>query len=417
MKGYHMMAKPMGAVCNLACTYCFYLEKKALFPQSENYKMPLNVLENYIKKYINSQDSPVISFVWQGGEPLLAGIEFYQQVIELQKKYNTGKTIENAIQTNGTLITQEWCDFFKENNISIGISLDGDKHHHDLYRICINDKPSFDNVFRGLKLLQQNNIEYNVLVCVSYDTQEHGLEIYRFFRDQGVKFIQFTPLVERVADEEASFLKLTHSSPTSASKNVTKFSVNGSKYGDFLITIFNEWVKNDVGDIFVMNFEWALTSWLGLPNTICIFTEKCGGCSIIEHNGDIYSCDHYMYPEYKLGNIMSDEPQNLMNSKQQQQFEMQKAILPKNCQECNVRFACQGECPRHRFEDFEDGEKGKSYLCEGYKKFFRHVHPYMKAMKQLIENNIPVSRVMTLDKNPILIMNDKKSTHTSIDIE
>lgn len=402
--GYHMMVKPMGAVCNLACTYCFYLEKKELFPKSENYKMPSDVLENYIKKYIQSQSSPLVSFVWQGGEPLMIGLEFYKTALELQKKYSNGKIITNSIQTNGILINEEWCQFFKENDISIGISLDGDKALHDRYRVCVNDRPSFDRVFHGFKLLQKYEIEYNILVCVCKDTQEYALDTYHFLKQNGVKYIQFTPIVERTPDTEATKLKLTHAMPQSNSKNVTDFSVDPVKYGDYLITIFNEWVKNDVGDIFIMNFEWALTSWLGLANTMCIFTERCGGCSIIEHNGDIYSCDHYMYPDYKLGNIISDDPLNLMTSQKQYNFGEEKANLPENCRNCSVLFACRGECPRHRFEIFEDGEYHKSYLCEGYKKYFRYIHPYMKAMKQLIENNIPVSRIMTLEKNPVLIV-------------
>ena len=406
--GYHLMAKPMGAVCNLACKYCFYLEKKSLFKEKEDYRMPYNVLEAYVKNYIETQNVPLISFVWQGGEPMLIGIDFYKKAIELQKKYSAGKKITNSIQTNGILMDDEWAVFFKNNNFMVGLSLDGPKHVHDKYRVDTNSNPTFDKVMNALEIFKSHNIEYNILASVSLYSSLYALEIYDFFKSNNIKFIQFTPLVERLPDEKSQTLGFHYSMPNSTQNNVTDFTVDPIKYGDFLISIFDKWVKNDVGEIFVMNFEWALTSWLLLPNTICIFSDKCGGCAVIEHNGDIYSCDHYVYPDYKLGNIVNDDVYKLMTSQKQVDFgESKEKNLPESCKLCDAFFACRGECPRHRFNFFPSGEYNKSYLCDAYQKYFRHIHPYMKAMRQLIENNLPVSDVMTLDKNPIVIVNKK----------
>ena len=408
--GYHIMAKPMGALCNIRCDYCFYLEKCSFFSQDENFKMSDPVLENYIRKYIQTQKIPEISFVWQGGEPMLAGIDFYKRVVELQKKYAAGKSIKNSLQTNGILLTEQWCEFLYENNFMVGLSLDGPKHIHDLHRKDKAGNGTFQSVMKGFNLLKKYNIDFNIMACVSKEASYEPLEIYMFFKSIGAKFIQFTPVVERLPDERDLELGLRNSSPPKSKpedmeKKVTEWSVEPTKFGDFLIEIFDQWVKNDVGDIFVMNFEWALTSWIGLQSTICIFSDECSGCSIIEHNGDIYSCDHFVFPDYKIGNILEDMPNKLMSSKVQREFgKRKKESLTSTCKECEVLFACKGECPRHRFEKDLIGEYGQSYLCKGYKKYFRHIHPYMKAMGQLIENNIPVSKIMTLHKEPIVIV-------------
>lgn len=399
------MAKPMGPICNLNCDYCFYLEKKSLFPALEQFRMSDQVLETYIKIYMQ-QDIPEISFVWQGGEPMLAGIEFYEKAWELQQMYANGRKVTNALQTNGTLLNDEWCQFLKSHNFSVGLSLDGPEKVHNRHRKNQCGKGAFAQVMEGLRLLQKYQIDYNVLACVTGDEKEDPLEIYHFFKRQGVKCIQFTPVVERKPDEDSEKLRLCHAMPgkEDTSTELMEWSVKPAQYGDFLIRIFDEWVKKDVGDIFVMNFEWALTSWLGLENTMCVFTKQCGGCGIIEHDGDIYSCDHYMYPQYRLGNILESHPAVLMTSERQKQFgEMKEKGLPEKCRKCEVLFACRGECPRHRF-GVSGQEDGVSYLCEGYKNFFWHIHPYMKAMVQLIENDLPASRIMTLREEPVVIV-------------
>lgn len=404
-KGYHLMAKPVGPLCNLNCEYCFYTEKAALFPKKEyqTFLMKDDVLEQYIKEYISSQTIPEISFVWQGGEPMLAGLDFYKKAVELQKKYANGKKISNSIQTNGVLLNEEWCDFLSKNDFMVGLSLDGPEHIHNRYRKDKNGNGSFEKVMKGLELLKRYHIPYNVLACVAADTCDSPLETYRFFKKNGVKYIQFTPVVERIADEASKQCGLQHANPDAKTAKVTPWTVNAEKYGAFLVEIFDEWVKHDVGEIFVMNFEWALTSWLGLENTMCIFAKQCGDCMILEHTGDMYSCDHYMYPEYAIGNIKNDCIDQMVYSQKQDVFRKKKNTLPDNCKKCEVLFACYGECPRHRFEVFHDGEYGKSYLCVAYKKFFYHIHPYMKAMRQLILNRRSVKEIMTLKEKPIVI--------------
>lgn len=404
-KGYHLMAKPFGPICNIKCEYCFYLEKKSLFQNTEKYKMSYEVLENYIKKYIETQDIPEINFVWQGGEPTFASLDFYKDVVKLQKKYAGNKNITNSLQTNGLLIDDDWCKFLKENNFLVGLSLDGNKDIHNKYRKDIFGNGTFDRVFNSLKMLQDYNIDFNVLASVSRYSSQYPLEIYNFFKENKIKYIQFSPIVERLPDEEAKKLSLTHSIPNSNSnEKVTDYSAEPESYGDFLISIFDEWVKKDVGEIFVMNFEWALTSWLGLDSTICLFGKECSGCTVVEHNGDIYSCDHYVYPDYKIGNIITDNPRSIIDSDKQKSFGLKKSDLPKNCLRCDALFACRGECPKNRFDKFYDGEEGKNYLCEGYKKYFYHIHPYMKAMRELLENNIDIREIMRIKESPIVVV-------------
>ncbi|MCM3653418.1 anaerobic sulfatase maturase [Metabacillus litoralis] len=408
-KDFHILAKPSGPLCNLDCHYCFYTEKEALFEGRPSYKMSDEVLEKFIRNYIKSQKAPEVPFVWQGGEPTLMGLDYYRKIILLQKKYASGKTITNSLQTNGTLLDEEWCKFLAENSFLVGLSLDGPPEIHDFYRVDRGGAPTSHKVLNALRLLQHYNVEYNVLVCVTKESSKRALEIYNFLKKEQVKFIQFIPIVERLPDTEALRLGLRHAVPPSLTdydvqKSVSKWSVEPESYGDFLIDIFDEWVRNDVGKVHVMNFEWALTSWLGLPSLVCIFAEKCGSAGIIEHTGDIYSCDHYMYPEYRLGNIKDDSLIEMMSSPKQQEFGANKKdALPKICQTCEVKFACHGECPKHRFLMTPEGEPGLNYLCAGYKKYFYHIHPYMKAMVQLIENNLPASEVMQVIKGPLVI--------------
>ncbi|MBB6447108.1 anaerobic sulfatase maturase [Bacillus benzoevorans] len=404
---FHMLAKPSGPICNLDCHYCFYTEKESLFEPRTSFRMSEETLEKFIKNYIAAQNAEEIPFVWQGGEPALMGLDFYKKVVELQKKYANGKRIANSLQTNGTLLTDEWFPFLAENHFLVGLSLDGPEEIHDKYRVDKGGQPTFHRVLRTLHSLQKYNIQYNVLTCVTNESSMKPLEIYRFLKKEGVEFIQFIPIVERLADQEAKALGLRHATPASIDEegvHLAPWTVEPEKYGDFLITVFDEWVREDIGTVNVMNFESSLVSWMGLPATVCIFAETCGKAAIIEHNGDVYSCDHFMYPDYKLGNIKSSTFKEMMDSMQQNDFgQAKKSTLPKYCQNCEVKFACNGECPKHRFLTTPDGEPGLNYLCSGYKKYFTHIHRYMKVMVQLLENGIPVPAIKDVIKQPIVI--------------
>src|SRR5512136_747708 len=310
-QGIHIVAKPIGPACNLDCEYCFYLEKQALYGAGEDYRMPDRVLAAFIRRYVEAQPTPVVEFVWQGGEPTLLGIDFFRRVVELQKPFTKSKTITNSLQTNGTLLTDEWCLFLRKNKFMVGISLDGPKEIHNRYRKDKKGNGTFDWVYRGLTLLQKHKVEYNVMACVARETAAYPLEVYRFFKDAGVEFIQFTPIVERLPDAHSAQMGLHLAAPAvldreNAETEVTPWSVVPEAYGDFLIALYEEWVRHDVGKVFIMNFEWALNAWIGNPSPVCVHAKTCGRALVIEHNGDAYACDHCVFPEYKLGNILSD---------------------------------------------------------------------------------------------------------------
>jgi uncharacterized protein len=403
-QGIHIVAKPIGPKCNLNCDYCFYIEKQALFPKGEDYVMSDEVLEAYITKYITLQPTPVVGFVWQGGEPTLLGLDFYKKVTELQRPYINEKEITNSLQTNGTLLNDEWCTFLKDNNFLVGLSLDGPKEIHDRYRKDAGGKGSFDKVMRGLKLLQKYDIEYNILATVGRETANYPLEVYHFFKEKDVDFIQFAPVIERVAgeQEEGFGLKLAGYSSSSNPK-VTDWSVEPEAYGDFLIAIFDEWVRNDVGTTFVMNFEWALNAWVGNTSPVCQHAQSCGKSIMLEHNGDLYACDHSMYPEFKLGNIVYDNPVDLADNSVASGFGAKDANLPATCHECQVLKACWGGCPKHRFVTTYEGQPDRYYLCEGYKKYFLYIRKYLHGITQLLENGLPASHIMQACKGPLVI--------------
>ena len=375
-QGIHVVSKPIGPVCNLNCEYCFYLEKQALFGTDEKYRMSDDVLSAFITNYITSQPTPVVEFVWQGGEPTLLGIDFFRRVIELQKPFSGAKTISNSLQTNGTLLTDEWCAFLKRHNFMVGISIDGPKDIHDRYRRDRKGNGTFDRVMQGLRLLQKHKVEYNVLASVARETARHPLEVYRFLKNQGVEFIQFAPIVERLPDSSSRQIGLRLAGPAMLDKEeqqteVTSWSVIPEEYGDFLIAVYEDWVRNDVGTVFVMNFEWALNAWIGNPSPVCIHAKTCGRSVVIEHNGDVYACDHCVYPEYKLGNIKTDRLSEMVERSLRSGFGVSKETsLPRWCRECKVLAACQGGCPKHRFGKTYYREPGLHYLCAGYKKFF-----------------------------------------------
>jgi len=408
-QGIHVVAKPMGPACNLACEYCFYLEKQALFGTGEKYRMSDEVLSAFITNYITSQPTPVVEFVWQGGEPTLLGIDFFKRMIKLQRAFARQKTITNSLQTNGTLLNDEWCDFLKRHNFMVGISLDGPKEIHDRYRQDRQGNGTFYLVIRGLKLLQKHKVEYNVLACVARDAAKRPLDVYRFFKNEGIEFIQFTPIVERMPDARSNQLGLRLAGPAALDKKaaeieVTPWTVVPEEYGDFLIAIYEEWVRHDVGKIFVMNFEWALNAWIGNPSPVCIHAEQCGRSVVLEHNGDVYACDHCVYPEYKLGNIITDALPDLVDKSLQSGFGGAKErALPRWCKECEVLTACRGGCPKHRFAKTYYEEPGLHYLCSGYKKFFLHIRKYLRAMAQLLENGLPASYIMDAVKGPLVI--------------
>lgn len=408
-QGIHVVAKPIGPVCNLNCEYCFYLEKQALFSPGEQYRMSDDVLRAYIHNYIASQPTPVVEFVWQGGEPTLLGIDFFKRVVELQGPFVKSKTITNSLQTNGTLLTDEWCRFLKNHKFMVGISLDGPKEIHDRYRRDRKGNGTFEQVMRGLRLLQKHKVEYNVLACVTRETARRPLEVYCFLREAGVEFIQFTPIVERRPDAGSREHGLRLGLPArldgeEPNTEVTPWSVVPREYGDFLITVYEEWVHHDVGKIFVMNFEWALNAWIGNPSPVCVHAEQCGRALVVEHNGDAYACDHCVYPQYRLGNIVSGRLSDMVEKSLRSGFGVfKKEALPRWCRECDVLAACQGGCPKHRFAKTYYEEPGLHYLCAGYKKFFHHIRKYLKAMTTLLENGLPASYVMEALKGPLII--------------
>ena len=393
------MTKPTGAACNLDCDYCFYLEKENLYPGKSDFRMSSEVLESYIKQYIKSQPGDHVYFAWQGGEPTLLGVNFFKKVIELQKKYADGKTIENAFQTNGVLLNDKWGAFFHDNAFLVGISIDGPEEFHNHYRLNKGGKGSFKQVMRGLEILKEYKVEFNTLTVIQDHNSHHPLEIYHFLKEIDSGFMQFIPIVERISDTKTDD-GLQFISPGSKNKaHVTDWSVKPEQYGFFLCEIFDEWVRSDVGYSFVQIFDVALEAWAGYNPGLCVFSEKCGQSLAIEHNGDLYSCDHYVYPQNKLGNILCEPMLALVQSDQQIKFGNDKRdTLPGYCRQCEFRFACNGECPKNRFISTPNGEAGLNYLCAGYKKFFNHINLYMKFMAKELLYQRPPANVMAWAK-------------------
>lgn len=392
-RGFHILTKPIGPICNLDCKYCFYLEKQNLYPNERQWRMSDEVLEEYTRQYIRSQPSGEVFFAWQGGEPTLLGVDFFRKAVALQKRFAGGKTISNALQTNGTLLDGEWCDFLAKEKFLVGLSIDGPRELHDKYRVDKGQKPTFDAVMRGLELLKKHGAEFNTLTVVNRANSQQPLEVYRFLKNIGSQFLQFIPLVERSAPANLKSDGLTFSAPPDLTapddsrSPVTEWSVEAAQYGTFLCTIFDDWVRRDVGKVFVQLFDVALGNWMGLGSSLCVFAEKCGAALAIEHNGDLYSCDHYVYPKYHLGNLMNRNLGEMAHAPQQIKFGNDKLdLLPRFCRECEVRFACNGECPKHRFTKTPDGEDGLNYLCPAYKKFFNHIDPHMRTMAILLQD-------------------------------
>lgn len=403
-RAFHAMAKPSGPACNLRCTYCFYLEKARLYPQDKARRMSPQVLEEYIRQYISSiPDEDEIAFTWQGGEPTLAGLDFFRRAVALQERYAQGRRISNSFQTNGLLLNQEWCDFLAEHDFLVGLSLDGPSDIHDEYRRSPGGHPTHKLVMRALHHLQRSRVRYNALACVNRNSSKDPLRVYKFLRQAGVEFIQFMPVVERLAgSREAGHGLLLHgpsqaeaSGSTEQAVEVTEWSVRPEGFGRFLTAVFDHWINHDVGKIFVMNFEWALASLLGKLGAICHNLPTCGRSVIVEHNGDVYACDHYVYPEYHRGNILRQSFASMLDSPEQEQFGRDKfEKLCEQCRQCKMLRACWGGCPKHRFSATMEGKAGLNYLCPSYQHFFGHILPYLQAMRSLMEASRPVSDIM-----------------------
>lgn len=392
-KPLYVMTKPVGAICNLACKYCYYLEKTNLYKENTSkFVMSDSLLEKFIEEYINSQTMPQVLFTWHGGETLMRPLSFYQKVVELQKKYANGRTIDNCIQTNGTLLNDEWCEFFRNNHWLVGISIDGPQEFHDEYRKNKQGKPSFMKVMQGIHLLNKHQVEWNAMAVVNDYNADYPLEFYHFFKELGCHYIQFTPIVERI-HPHADGRHLAH--VLQKEEKLADFSVSPEQWGNFLCTIFDEWVKNDVGEYFIQIFDATLANWMGAQPGVCTMAPTCGHAGVMEFNGDVYSCDHFVFPEFKLGNIYEKSLIEMMYSEKQIQFGQQKKdSLPNKCKECKYLFACNGECPKNRFLTTEDGEPGLNYLCKGFYQFFEHVAPYMDFMKKELLAERPPANVM-----------------------
>ena len=354
----YVMLKPTGSRCNLACRYCYYLEKQNFYPE----QVPLSdeLLETFIRQYLEAQTMPQVLFTWHGGEPLLLPLSFYQRALGLQQRYARGRQIDNCLQTNGTLLTDEWCEFLRENHFLVGISIDGPQTFHDAYRCH-----SFEKVMRGIRLLQKHHVEWNAMATVNHLNADYPADFYRFFKDIGCQYLQFTPVVERQSGGQ-----------------VTDFSVTPEQWGRFLCGVYDEWVKEDISHIFVQLFDATLANWSGEPPGICSMSPTCGRAAAMEANGDVYSCDHFVFPNYRLGNIRQQSLTTMLYGERQQQFGRNKsASLPRQCKECRFLFACHGECPKNRFLKDKYGEPGLNYLCKGYQQFFVHVAADMDFME------------------------------------
>lgn len=385
--GFHLLTKPTGAVCNLDCAYCFFLSKEMLYPGSR-FRMADELLEIYIRQLIESQRTREVTIAWQGGEPTLMGLDFFRRSIEYVDKYRRPHmSVQYSIQTNGTKLDDAWCEFFKENNFLVGLSVDGPQKLHDAYRVDKGGKGTFHQVMRGYKYLKKHHVEFNILTTVHAVNANHPLEVYRFLRDDlGTQFIQFIPIVER--DNETGFQE---------GNTVTDRSVSAGQYGEFLMAVFEEWVRWDVGRVYVQLFDIALAAWAGAPPSLCVFSPTCGNALALEHNGDVYSCDHYVEPDYLLGNIREDHLIELVASDQQRQFGQDKQeSLPHYCLECEVRFVCHGGCPKNRFILTPGGETGLNYLCAGYRAFFNHIDRPMRTMADLLRQHRAPAMIMDI---------------------
>ncbi|MFH0258813.1 anaerobic sulfatase maturase [Vibrio rumoiensis] len=399
ISGCHVMAKPTSSICNLDCEYCFYLEKEKLYPENmTNWKMDRQTLKLYIQQYIEAQPGHDIQFAWQGGEPTLMGVEFFQQAMELCLQYAGNRNITHSFQTNGILLNDQWCVLFKKYNVLVGVSIDGPEDLHDIYRVTRSKKPTHAKVMKGINYLKKHKIEFNTLTVVHELNAQHPEQVYQFLKQIGSTFLQFIPLVERKLPKEegqAQLLTLVH--PGQRQAEITPWSVPSLHFGEFLNRIFDIWVKKDVGLIFVNMFDSTLATWCGYPSGSCVTAPTCGHAFALESNGDMYQCDHFVYPEYKLGNIHQVTINEMNQSAAVKKFGQDKSeFLSVDCQQCTYKFACHGGCPKHRFSISPLGFPHHNYLCAGYKQFFKHTEPYMKLMKSFIDKNQSPANIMAM---------------------
>ena len=390
---FSTMLKPAGSACNLDCHYCYYLDKAVQYGGRQAV-MSDELLELYVKQYICANEVDTVQFCWHGGEPLLLGVDFYRRAMEFQRKYADGKRIENTLQTNGTLVDEAWCDLFASNNFLVGVSLDGPEDIHDAFRLTKGGKPTFARVMETVRMFERSGVEFNTLSVVNRRCEGRGAEIYRFFRDTvHSKYMQFLPAVEHVVDKPG-FHRPLIVSPDREGARVAEWSVTAEGYGRFLCDVFDQWVVGDVGRYYVQMFDASLAQWCGVQPGVCSMGETCGDALVVEHNGDVYSCDHFVYPEYKLGNIAQTPLDEIYRTAKRREFGLNKRnTLPSECLRCKFYFACRGECPKHRFDRGADGSP-KNSLCEGLKIYFRHVEPYMENMRDLLSKQQAPAWVM-----------------------
>jgi len=389
---FNIMLKPGGSLCNLSCRYCYYLDKAEIYGGREPV-MSEAMLETVVREYIAANDVPEVTFNWHGGEPLLLGLDFYRKALELEEKYAGGKTIHNTIETNGILLDRAWADFFRKHGFLVGISIDGPREIHDKYRKDRGGNPTFDKVLNAVRLLQTSGVEFNTMSTVNAASEGRGREVYQFLKSLGSRYLQFMPVVEHIKAGRIT-------DPAESGAQIAPWSVGSSAFGRFLCDIFDVWVRNDVGRVFVGQFDATLASWCRVSPGICVYAETCGGNAVIEHNGDLYPCDHFVYPKYRLGNIAETSIREMMASPAQVRFGIDKRnALPSACRKCRWLFACHGECPKHRFNHTERGETGLNALCTGYQQFYAHVAPYMEVMKSLLMQGLSPAGVIPWARN------------------
>ena len=397
----YVMTKPAGASCNLACEYCYYLEKLQLYRHDTRHVMSDEMLERFVKQYIESQTMQQVLFCWHGGETLMRPLSFYEKVVRLQRQYAQGRQIDNVIQTNGTMIDDRWAHFFHDQGWLVGVSIDGPEEFHDEYRRNKAGRPSWRQVMKGINCLNKHQVEWNAMAVVNDFNADYPLDFYQFFKDIGCHYLQFTPIVERIATHPDG--RHLASMADDAQAELADFSVTPEQWGHFLCTVFDQWVRNDVGSTFVQLFDTTLANWMGMEGSLCTMARECGHAGVMEYNGDVYSCDHFVFPEYKLGNICDSTLTEMMYSERQRAFGQNKyRSLPQQCKSCHYLFACHGECPKNRFSETAQGEPRLNYLCQGYYRFFEHVAPYMDFMKRELTAHRPPSNVMDAIKNGLL---------------
>lgn len=397
----YVMTKPAGASCNLACEYCYYLEKLQLYRHDTRHVMSDEMLERFVKQYIESQTMQQVLFCWHGGETLMRPLSFYEKVVRLQRQYAQGRQIDNVIQTNGTMIDDRWAHFFHDQGWLVGVSIDGPEEFHDEYRRNKTGRTSWRQVMKGINCLNKHQVEWNAMAVVNDFNADYPLDFYQFFKDIGCRYLQFTPIVERISTHPDG--RHLASMADDAQAELADFSVTPEQWGHFLCTVFDQWVRNDVGSTFVQLFDTTLANWMGMDGSLCTMARECGHAGVMEYNGDVYSCDHFVFPEYNLGNIRDNTLTEMMYSERQRAFGQNKyRSLPQQCKSCHYLFACHGECPKNRFSETAQGEPGLNYLCQGYYRFFEHVAPYMDFMKRELTAHRPPSNVMDAIKNGLL---------------